>query len=155
MSTFATRPAAEPARANSVIGKSVTIHGQLSGREDVQIEGRVEGDVELLENRCTVGAGGHVQGSIKAKEVVVYGTINGNLEASERIEIKKNARVIGDLRAARPVIEEEAFFKGNIETVRVETPKPQPVPAPRPQAAAANAAEGQASLLPNATEPKR
>lgn len=103
-----------------MIGKTLTLHGQLSGREDLVIDGRVEGDIELFENRLTVGAGGHVHGGVKAREIVVFGTVNGNLEAAERIEIKKNAKVVGDLRSARFIIEDEAYFKGNIDTIRPE-----------------------------------
>lgn len=127
-----------------MIGKTLTVHGHLSGREDLVIDGRVEGDIELVENRLTVGVGGHVQGGVKAREIAVFGTVNGNLEATERIEIKKNAKVIGDLRSARFVIEDEAYFKGNIDTIRTE-PKvaaaaasaakptmPAPAPAPMP-----------------------
>lgn len=103
-----------------MIGKTLTVHGHLSGREDLVIDGRVEGDIELIENRLTIGPGGHVQGGVKAREVVVFGNVNGNLEATERIEIKKNAKVVGDLKSARFVIEDEAYFKGNIDTIRTE-----------------------------------
>jgi cytoskeletal protein CcmA (bactofilin family) len=140
MSTFPTRrPEEMVARAGAVIGKSLVIHGQLTGREDVTIDGRVEGDVELMENRCTVGAGGHVQGGIKAKEVVVFGSVHGNLEGTERVEIRKNAKVVGDVRSSRIVMEEESFFKGNVDTLKNDAPpkapiKPQPVvPAPEVQ----------------------
>jgi cytoskeletal protein CcmA (bactofilin family) len=106
-----------------LIGKSLILTGKISGREDLLVDGRIEGDVDLPENKLTVGAGGHVQGSIRAREVVVFGTVHGNMEAVEKVEIKRNARVLGDMRTARPVIEEEAYFKGNIETVRAEPPK--------------------------------
>jgi cytoskeletal protein CcmA (bactofilin family) len=124
-----------PTRAAAVIGKSLVVTGEVTGKEDLLVDGRVEGDIELLENRLTVGVGGHVEGSIKAREIVIYGVVHGNMEAGERVEIKKNARVIGDMRASRPVIEDEAYFKGNVETIRVDAPKP----AARPAAAAAAA----------------
>ena len=118
-------------RSSALIGKSLVLTGKISGREDLIIDGRIEGDIELPENCLTVGAGGHVQGSIRAREIVIFGAVHGNMEAVERVQIRRNARVIGDMRTARPVIEEEAYFKGNIETVRAEAPKaaPQRVPA--------------------------
>ena len=136
----------------ALIGKSLILAGKISGREDLIVDGRIEGDVDLPENKLTVGAGGHVQGGIRAREVVVYGTVHGNMEAAEKVEIKRNARVLGDMRTARPVIEEEAYFKGNIETVRVEQPK---LAAQRPaatepplQPALPNAAAAQVEVRP-------
>ena len=136
MNTYPTRQAEYGStRGGAVLGRSILINGRVSGKEDLVIDGRVEGDIELPENRLTVGAAGHVQGGIRAREIVVHGTVHGNLEASERVEIKKNARVMGDLKAQRPVIEDEAYFKGNVETIRVDKPKPAPAPAPEPAAA--------------------
>lgn len=152
MSTFPTRRPEEPtARAGAVIGKSLVIHGHLTGREDVTVDGRVEGDVELMENRCTVGAGGHVQGGIKAKEVVVYGAVHGNLEGTERVEIKRNAKVIGDVRSTRIVMEEESYFKGNVDTLKADAPKPAPKPAPTPAIVETH----QQPLIPSQPEIKR
>lgn len=137
-----------PTRAAAVIGKSLVVTGEITGKEDLLVDGRVEGDIELLENRLTVGVGGHVEGSVKAREIVIYGVVHGNMEAGERVEIKKNAKVIGDLRACRPVIEDEAYFKGNVETIRVDQPKQ----AARPAAAAA-AASVPAASAPAASSP--
>lgn len=135
-----------PTRAAAVIGKSLVVTGEITGKEDLLVDGRVEGDIELLENRLTVGVGGHVEGSVRAREIVVYGVVQGNMEAGERVEIKKNAKVIGDLRASRPVIEDEAYFKGNVETIRVDPPKQAARPAVAPAApAAAPAATSSAS----------
>lgn len=142
MSTYPSRAADYSTRAAALVGKSLVVTGQIAGKEDLVIDGRLDGDVDLPENRLTIGPTGQVQGRLKAREIVVHGTVQGNLEASERVEIKKNARVIGDLKAQRPVIEDEAYFKGNVETIRVETPK-QPVKA----AAAPGATEAQPSLL--------
>ncbi len=130
-------------RAGATIGKSLVVKGTIRGQEDLLIDGRLEGDVDLPENRLTVGVTGHVQGSIKAREIVILGTVQGNLEASERVEIKKNAKVIGDLKAQRPVIEDEAYFKGNVETIRVDKPAPKPAAQPAPPIV-----DSQASLLP-------
>jgi cytoskeletal protein CcmA (bactofilin family) len=126
-----------------LVGKSLIVTGKISGKEDLVVDGRVEGDIDLPEHCLTIGTGGHVQGAVRAREIVVYGAVQGNMEASERIQIRRSARVIGDLRTARPVIEEEAYFKGNIETVRAEAPK---------QASRQAAAESSAQQppLPNA-----
>lgn len=132
-------------RSVATIGKSLIIKGQIRGQEDLIIDGRLEGDVDLPENRLTIGVTGHVQGGVRAREIVILGTVQGNLEASERVEIKKNAKVIGDLKAQRPVIEDEAYFKGSVETIRVDAkPAPKPNPTPTP-----TAAEPPSGLLPD------
>jgi cytoskeletal protein CcmA (bactofilin family) len=124
MNTYPSRRVEEATvRAAAVIGKTITLKGSLSGKEDLLVDGRVDGDIDLPEHRLTIGSGGHVQGGIRAREIVIHGTVQGNLEAAERVEIKRNARVLGDMRATRPVIEDEAYFKGNVETIRVEQPK--------------------------------
>jgi cytoskeletal protein CcmA (bactofilin family) len=153
MSTYPTRqPEYANTRTGAAIGKNLTLVGQISGKEDLVIDGRLEGDVDLPENRLTVGPTGQLQGRVRAREIVIHGTVQGNLEASERVEIRKNARVIGDLKAQRPVIEDEAYFKGNVETIRVDPPK-----APKPAAAAApasGAGEAQPSLLGGDVKPE-
>jgi cytoskeletal protein CcmA (bactofilin family) len=131
-------------RSGALIGKTLTITGEIRGEEDLVIDGRLEGDVELPQHRLTIGPSGVLQGKIRAREIVVYGTVQGNLHASERVEIKKHAKVIGDLKAQRPVIEDEAYFKGNVETIRAETPK---------AAAAGAAATSAAAAAPTAPAP--
>lgn len=162
MATYPTKTAEfGTTRGAAVLGRSLLITGHVTGKEDLIVDGRVEGDIELLENRLTVGASGHVQGGIRAREIVVLGTVQGNLEASERVEIKKNARVVGDLKAQRPVIEDEAYFKGNVETIRVDKPKPAPAPPPATESAqAAAAAQGaarpvQQTMTPNSKPESR
>lgn len=119
----------------AIIGKSVVLKGQIYGREDLTIDGEVEGTVELQEHRLTIGPNGKVVATIKAREIVVLGTVHGNVEAREKIDIRKEAKVIGDIRTARIVIEDGAYFKGSIDIVRAEAPKPaaQPAAAPKPQ----------------------
>lgn len=147
MATHPTRTAEfGSVRSGALIGKSLEVTGKIRGAEDLVIDGKLEGDVELPEHRLTVGPSGVLQGKIRAREIVVYGSVQGNLEASERVEIKKHAKVIGDLKAQRPVIEDEAYFKGNVETIRAETPKPAPAQPQAKAAAAAQAAPVQASL---------
>ena len=114
------------------LGKSVHVKGQILSREDLTIDGEVEGTIELTENRLTVGPNGRVTANIKAREIIVLGTVNGNLEVTDKIDIRKEARLIGDLRSARIVIEDGAFFKGSIDIVKPEPAKP---PAPKPQPA--------------------
>ncbi len=135
-STYPTRRVDEATtRAAAVIGKTIVVKGTVSGKEDLLVDGRLEGDVDLPEHRLTVGPGGQIEGKIRAREIVIYGVVQGNLEASERVEIRKHAKVIGDLKACRPVIEDEAYFKGNVETIRVDPPK-QVKPAVTPSPAA-------------------
>jgi len=125
---------AEPELPRGVasIGKSVVIKGQIFSREDLYLDGEVEGTVEVPENRLTIGPHGRVQASsIKAREVVVLGAVNGNVEASEKIDIRKDARLVGDIKTGRIIIEDGAYFKGSIDIVREPA---KPVPPPRPQA---------------------
>jgi cytoskeletal protein CcmA (bactofilin family) len=108
----------------------------------------VEGTIELVEHKLTVGPNGKVNSAVKAREVVVLGSIQGNVDAAERLEIKKDARLVGDIRTARIVIEDGAYFKGSIDIVRVEqkaaAPPPKPQAAPVPAGAPAAAAGGDA-----------
>ena len=128
-------------RGTAVIGKSVTIKGQINSQEDLTIDGEMEGSIEVKEHRLTVGPNGKVQAGVKAREIVVLGTINGNVEVSDKIDIRRDARLVGDIKTARIVIEDGAFFKGNIDITRagvVEAPKPAPTqPRPQQQTAAA------------------
>jgi cytoskeletal protein CcmA (bactofilin family) len=137
MSTQPIRPQetrTEPTRGGvAILGKSVILKGQVYGREDVTIDGEVEGTVELQEHRLTVGPTGKVVATIKAREIVVLGTVQGNIETREKIEIRKDAKVVGDIRTARIVIEDGAFFKGSIDIIRAEAPKPAAVPASAPK----------------------
>lgn len=103
-------------RGSASIGKSVTIKGQIISREDLTIDGEVEGSIELQQNRLTIGSSGRLKADVKAREVVVLGSIQGNVEATEKIDIKKQASIIGDIKAARIVTEDGAYLKGSIET---------------------------------------
>lgn len=120
----------------AVIGKSVIVKGQIYSREDLTIDGEVEGTVELQEHRLTIGPNGKVTASIKAREIVVLGTVHGNVEASDKIDIRKEAKLVGDIRTARIVIEDGAYFKGNIDIQRNQAPAAKPQPAAAPAAAA-------------------
>ena len=130
MSTFSNRPVPAESRASAVIGKSVSIKGQISSREDLVIDGDVEGTITLPDHRLTVGPSGKVRAGVKAKEIVVLGEINGDLEAVDLVEIRKEARLTGDIRTVRIMIEDGAFFKGSIDIIRAEAAKPVASAAP-------------------------
>src|SRR5438067_10135051 len=116
MSTDAMRPMGGTAdRGTARLGTSLHVKGEISGNEDLLIDGSVEGLVQLDERKLTVGATAKVTADIIAREVVVYGTVKGNLRAKDRIEIKKDGSVNGDLTTARIMIEDGAYFKGSIE----------------------------------------
>ena len=127
---------------SATIGKAVKIVGQIHSKEDLFVDGDVEGTVEAPEHKLTIGPNGSVHATVKAREVVALGSIQGNVEAAERIEIRKDAKLIGDIRTARIVIEDGAYFKGSIDIVKPEAkasaaPRPQQQPAPPQHAPAA------------------
>jgi cytoskeletal protein CcmA (bactofilin family) len=100
------------------IGKSVVIKGELSGSEDLYVDGHVEGSIELRNNSLTVGPNGNIKANIKAKGVVIQGKVDGSVSASERVELRKSAVVNGDVVASRIAIEEGASFQGKIDIQR-------------------------------------
>ncbi len=127
---------------SATIGKAVKIVGQIYSKEELYVDGDLEGTLEALEHKLTVGPNGTVHASVKAREVVVLGSIQGNVEAAEKIEIRKDAKLVGDIRTARIIIEDGAYFKGSIDIVKdaKNAPKPQAVPpavasSPTPAAA--------------------
>lgn len=142
----------EAARGSALIGKSLMVKGQVYGREDLTIDGELEGTLELQEHRLTIGPNGKLQASIKAREVVVLGTVHGNIEASEKIDIRKDAKLVGDLRTARITIEDGAYFKGSIDIQKPEVTRPPA--AVRPQAAASAAAPQQPPLPGSSAPPE-
>ena len=147
----ALEPSVEPHRGGTaVLGKSVMLKGQIISREDLTIDGEVEGTVELQEHRLTIGPNGKVSASVKARELVVLGTIHGNVETTDKIDIRKDAKLVGDIRTARVVIEDGAYFKGNIDIVRTERPVPAAGPAPKPQAVAPAQAQSSPALAAGA-----
>jgi len=116
MSTDAMRPLGATAdRAVARLGPSLHVKGEISGNEDLLIDGSVEGLIQLDDRKLTVGATAKLTADIIAREVVVYGSVKGNLRAKDRIEIKKDGSVNGDLTTARIMIEDGAYFKGSIE----------------------------------------
>ena len=97
------------------LGKTVQIKGEISGEEDLAIEGEVTGTIRLNGHRLTVGPMGKIKAEVTAREVVVYGNLQGNIHALDRVEIKKSGSVMGDMKLARISIEDGAYFKGNID----------------------------------------
>jgi cytoskeletal protein CcmA (bactofilin family) len=100
------------------VGASLRIKGEISGSEDLLVEGTVEGPVYLVDHKLTVGSGAKLNSEVVAREVIVHGSVTGNVRASERIEIMKNGSVVGALTTARILIEDGANFKGSIEIDR-------------------------------------
>src|SRR5215472_2366227 len=105
------------------IGKSVNIKGELSGSEDIYVDGQVEGSIQLAGNSLTVGPNGRVRANVTAKNVTVGGTLDGNIQASERTELRKSAVVNGDVHTKRIAIEEGAYFKGKLEILTESRPQ--------------------------------
>jgi cytoskeletal protein CcmA (bactofilin family) len=97
------------------IGKSVSIRGDISGSEDIYLDGQVEGSIQLNGNSLTVGPNGRVHANITAKNVTVSGSVEGNIQVTERTEMRKTAVVTGDVQTRRIAIEEGAYFKGKLE----------------------------------------
>jgi cytoskeletal protein CcmA (bactofilin family) len=116
------------------IGKSISIKGDLTGNEDLQIDGNVEGRIDLPNNQLTIGADGKVKAEVHAKAVIVVGHVTGNVAAAERCEVKKSGIVDGDVRAPRLVIEEGAVLNGSVE-MGDKARAAAGQPAPRPKAA--------------------
>jgi len=111
----APRPVATTTADQATIGKSLVIKGEVTGSESLYIDGRVEGSINLSGNRVTVGRNGVVSANINAREIVVLGKVRGNLTASDRVDIRSDGSLTGDVLAARISIEDGAFFKGGID----------------------------------------
>jgi len=141
------RPVASTSTSSAdqaTIGKSLVIKGEVTGSEALYIDGRVEGSINLAGNRVTVGRNGVVAANINAREIVVLGKVRGNLTASDRVDIRSDGSLTGDVVAARISIEDGAFFKGGIDIRKAgqkpngEEAKPS-APVSEPAAAGARA----------------
>jgi len=139
-------PAEPPARPQAVnntatgeqatIGKSLYIKGEITGSESLYIDGKVEGSLNLPGNRVTVGRNGQVSANITAREIVVLGKVKGNVSATDRVDIRAEGSLNGDVAAARISIEDGAFFKGGID---IRKPDSKQSAAPEPVKTAATA----------------
>jgi cytoskeletal protein CcmA (bactofilin family) len=131
------------------IGKSVVIKGELSGSEDLTIEGQVDGKIELRQNVLTIGPNGKIKAQVFAKSVIILGEVTGNVTASEKVDIRDNGSVDGDIAAPRVAIAEGAHFRGSIDMQRTggggaskqpEKAESKPAPAAQPAPSGAGAA---------------
>jgi cytoskeletal protein CcmA (bactofilin family) len=113
------------------IGKSVVIKGELNGSEDLTIEGQVEGTIQLREHVLTIGPNGRIKAQVFAKAVIVLGEVTGNVTASDKVDIRDNGSVDGDIVAPRVAIAEGAHFRGSVDMQRkagTAAPKPEVKP---------------------------
>jgi cytoskeletal protein CcmA (bactofilin family) len=142
------RPAGATATTadQATIGKSLVIKGEVTGSESLYIDGRVEGSISLAGNRVTVGRNGVVAANINAREIVVLGKVRGNLTASDRVDIRSDGSLTGDVVAARISIEDGAYFKGGIDIRKGGQPaqtkangEEKSIPASEPAAVGARA----------------
>lgn len=109
-------PLAEPPRTPAILGKSVIVKGQIFSQEDLIIDGEVEGTVTAEGHRLTIGPSGRLNtDGVKAREVIVMGKMNGSVEATEKVYIRKDAHLVGDVQTAGIIIEDGAYFKGGID----------------------------------------
>lgn len=138
-STPAFEPAARPATPGATaqagageqatIGKSLVIKGEVTGSESLYIDGKIEGTINLSGNRVTVGRNGQVSANITAREIVVLGKVRGNMVASDRVDIRSEGSLTGDVAAQRISIEDGAFFKGGIDIRKPDTANKAAEPA--------------------------
>jgi len=121
------------------------VKGELSGSEDLVVDGEVEGSIALRGQSLTIGPNGRVRANVEARNVILHGRVDGDIHASERVELRKSASLSGDITTARISIEDGAFFKGTID---IQKPEPAPKVEPRPVAAAT------ATVPPVSTSPQ-
>src|SRR5438270_4659409 len=132
----------DPYRADvGHIGKSVQIKGELTGSEDLYLDGSIEGTVDLRDHSLIIGPNGKIKAAISARDLVVHGRVEGNITATGRVELRKSCTLIGDVSTQRIVIEDGAFFKGAIDIKE----KSQPAETRKPLAVAASAGMGSSS----------
>jgi len=146
-STPRTETAHHPERDIVNIGKSVIIKGELSGSEDLTIEGQVEGKIELRQNILTIGPNGKIKAQVFAKAIIVQGEVHGNVAATERVDIRDNGSVDGDLSAPRVAIADGAHFRGSIDMQR------QGQAAGKPGAAEGKPTEGKPTEVKSTATP--
>jgi cytoskeletal protein CcmA (bactofilin family) len=121
-----TPKSADPHRADvGHIGRSVVIRGELTGNEDLYLDGEIEGNINLRDHKLVIGPNGKIKASITARDVVVHGSVEGNVSGSERVELKRGCSLTGDVNTQRIVIEDGAFFKGAIDIKEHRDSKPE------------------------------
>jgi cytoskeletal protein CcmA (bactofilin family) len=112
-----------PSRVTAFIGKTTRLRGEIYSEEELYMDGELEGSLEVR-HLLTIGPNGKVKANVKARELVVRGSIQGDVEASDRISIMNGASIVGDVKTAGIVIEDGAYFKGGIDILRPEAKKP-------------------------------
>jgi cytoskeletal protein CcmA (bactofilin family) len=158
-----TAPATEPVRSSDSlrgmekggpvnIGKSVVIKGELTGSEDLTIEGHVEGKIELRQNVLTIGPNGKIKAQVFAKSVIILGEVTGNVTATEKVDLRDNGAVDGDIAAPRVAIAEGAHFRGSIDMQRAggKAGESKPAATEKPQQASAPASQQASQPTPAA-----
>lgn len=149
--TPARRPGGEAARSIERdvvnIGKSVVIKGELNGSEDLMIEGQVDGKIELRQNALTIGPNGKINAEVFAKSVIVLGEVTGNITSTDKVNIRENGSVDGDITSPRVAIAEGAHFRGSIDMQRSQAPAVQ-----TPKSAASGASPAKRTPAPAAAE---
>lgn len=139
-------PAPDGSRSPASIGKAVKISGQIHSKEDLYVDGEVEGTIELPDHRLTIGpsgkvhSNGKVASNVRAREVVILGNVQGNVHASDKLEVRRDASVVGDIKTGRIVIEDGAHLKGSIDIVKHEPAKHPISLQPKPEIAPVEAA---------------
>jgi cytoskeletal protein CcmA (bactofilin family) len=126
-------PASSSSGEQATIGKGLFIKGEITGSESLYIDGKIEGTINLPGNRLTVGRNGQVNAAINAREIVVLGKVKGNVAATDRVDIRAEGALTGDVSAARISIEDGAFFKGGIDIKKPDTKNAAPVAAHEPE----------------------
>jgi len=124
------------------IGKSVIIHGELTGNEDLYLDGEIEGTVDLRDHKLVIGPNGKIKATITARDIVLHGRVEGNVSAAERVELKRSCTLLGDVTTQRIVIEDGAYFKGSIDIKEAQGSRTE---ARKPLAAAASAGSAMAA----------
>lgn len=127
------------------IGKSVIVKGELSGSEDLYLDGEVEGSIELRGHSLIIGPNGRVRANVHAKDVVVHGKVDGNVRGTDKVELKKSALLNGDIFTQRIIIEDGAFFKGAIDIQKADAKQEVKQPA---MSASASAPQGSTAPSP-------
>ena len=135
-----------PAGDQAIISKGLFVKGEISGTESLYIDGKVEGSISLPGNRVTIGRNGQVGANVTAREVVVLGKVRGNVSASDRVDIRAEGALSGDVAAARISIEDGAFFKGGIDIRKADA---KPAQGASPGASTPTQALASASVTPD------
>lgn len=136
------------AESRNNIGKAVRVVGQIFTKEDLYVDGDVEGTIESQDNKVTIGPNGRVQAGIRARDVVILGQVQGNVEASDKVDIRKDAKLVGDITTSRISIEDGALFKGSIDIKKAEV-KPGAAPVVSTPPASTVPAAGSAAVASN------